>query len=217
MLACGSYIRFRSSSPSPPPRPSPCPLDIHPGIQASPFLSPSPLPPPSSPFRRTRRTLIRAERIREIDPEGDEIRSRGSRYQHNPRRGGGWCVQRTGIGDKHRIVTEERGGPLVSRQRSSITRRNRRQDARSMCVLLCSGPQTADTNRRLRGKHSEYIGRPASSSNPLHRGRGGGERVAGSTWLNGLRIFSLREDRERSGCTLSSYCSRVCWVGTAFV
>lgn len=30
----------------------------------------------------------------------------------------------------------------------------------------------------------------------------GGERVAGSTWLSELRIFSLRADREWNGCFL---------------
>lgn len=110
---------------------------------------------------------------------------------NNPGRrrdGGGRCIEiKIGSVD---VTGRRRGGPtLVSRQRSSITRRNRRQ-AQEACVLLAHSrrarprPQTTvhvddddddendddendddgdgRTNRRLRGKHSEYIRRAAA-------------------------------------------------------
>lgn len=171
MLACGSYIRFRSSIflPLPPP---------------AGFKSISLNVPPdenANPEPRESRDRFRA---REVERRNTIA---GIALPSPPPRGtiqGGGGTVEIKIGSVD-VTGRRRGGPtLVSRQRPSITRRNRRQ-AQEACVLLAHSrrarprPQTTvhvddddddendddgdgRTNRRLRGKHSEYIRRAAA-------------------------------------------------------
>ena len=120
------------------------------------------------------------------------------------------------------------GGPdslsSLVRQRSSITRLNRRQ-AQEACVLLAfhsraettvhvddddddgdDGDGDGRTNRRLRGKHSEYIRRSASSSRiPSTERRRARGRIYVAEWAKDI-FTSSRSRVER----MLSYSSFLC-------
>lgn len=216
MLACGSYIRFRSSIFLSLPSPL---LDSE---ASSVPQQRSALDENANPAGRIPRSIREVERRNTIagialpppPPRRGTILGGG---------GTGRCTEiKIGSVD---VTGRRRGGPLVSRQRSSITRRNRRQarDARSMRPPRPFEAETTvhddddddgdgRTNRRLRGKHSEYIRRAAVRFFLESPPPSGGERVAGSAGPSELRIFSLRADREWSGEMLSPspfFCSFV--------